>query len=238
MSSKSGYSETLRTQIRWFAVLSVPILVATGCLAYSGPELFQRFFGNYSPVLIILAVICIGASAGWFLFTRMDIMMVVVDEWARGLLFSGIGATLIVLPTILVDTFQPFPEDMNVAVPAALLFYPIMGYVVEITFHLVPLSILLLVVSKATDVGDAPRQFWTCAAIAATLEPGFQIWAGATEQGWTWKSIYLGVHLFLFSVVQFYVLKRFGFVHMFLFRMTYYLHWHILWGTLRTSLLF
>jgi hypothetical protein len=238
MNPEPGHSNSLRAQMRLFAVMSIIVLVATGILSQSNIDLFQRFFGTYYPPAIILVVACLGAAAVWFLSMRTQFVMMVPGRWARGLLFSTMVATMLVLPTILVDMVRPFSEDMNAALPEALLFYPIMGYVVEITFHLVPLALLLGFAGRLFYWKDTSGFFWICAPLVATLEPGFQVWAGWTDQGWSWQATYLSVHLFLFNLLQFYALRQFGFVHMYLFRMVYYLHWHILWGTARLSLLF
>ncbi|WOF74531.1 hypothetical protein QMT40_002185 [Parvibaculaceae bacterium PLY_AMNH_Bact1] len=229
---------SLPVQLAWFVGLSTCVLIATAALAQSDVDLFQRFFGTYSPLLVVSGVICVGAVLLMFLNANVQMAVVIPDVWGRGVLVCVLGASLFVLPTILVDALQPFSEDLNVTLPSAFLFYPVMGFVVEVLFHLLPLSIALFFLIYILSVGDASRRFWIAACVAAGLEPAFQIWVGAAREGLTWKSVYLGVHLFLFGLGQLYVLKSYGFLHMFLFRMVYYLHWHILWGTLRLSLLF
>jgi len=229
---------SLPRQVAWFAGLSTFVLIATVTLEHSDADLFQRFFGDYSPLLIVFSLVGLGAASLVFLNAHAHATVATPAVWGRALLFSVIGASLFVVPTILVDILQPFPEHLNVMPPPALLFYPVMGFVVEVLFHLLPLSLALFVLNYVLPFGDVSRRFWVAACVAAALEPAFQVWVGLAREGLTWKSVYLGGHLFLFGLVQLYVLKSFGFVHMFLFRMVYYLHWHILWGALRLSLLF
>lgn len=225
-------------QLVWFASLSAFVLIATVVVAHADAETFRRFFGSSSPVLVVSGVVVAGAVLLAFLNAQVRVAVVMPGVWGRAALVCMVGGTVFVVPTILVDVFQPFSEDLNVGLPSALLFYPVMGFVVEIVFHLLPMAMALLVLNYVLPISDVARQFWFAAGIAAALEPAFQIWVGAASEGLTWKSVYLGGHLFLFGLAQLYVLRSFGFVHMFLFRMVYYLHWHILWGTLRLSLLF
>ncbi len=238
MNNHPRYSDRPRSQMVWFSALSVLVLIATVGAASADPDLFQRFFGSVSPIGIILAAICVGGLSAWYLSAGAGILVLAPGVWARGLLFSAICASLFALPTIFVDVIAPFPEGLNVGLPSALFYYPVMGFVVEVLFHLLPLSVFLFLATCLTIGVEGSHRFWICALMVAALEPAFQVWVGVTAQGWSWKSVYLGVHLFLFGVVQMFILRRFGFMHMFLFRMVYYLHWHILWGTLRLSLLF
>ena len=127
---------SLRVQLVWFACLSCLVVGAAAVLTYADAKTFQRFFGSISPVLVVSALAAIGAVLSVFLNARAQVAVVMPGVWARGGLFCVVGGTLFVVPTILVDLLQPFPEDLNVALPSALLFYPVMGFVVEIVFHL------------------------------------------------------------------------------------------------------
>ena len=44
--------------------------------------------------------------------------------------------------------------------------------------------------------------------------------------------------VFVIAVLQLYVFRRFDFASMYSFRLVYYAWWHILWGTIRLSVLF
>ena len=48
----------------------------------------------------------------------------------------------------------------------------------------------------------------------------------------------MGLHLFVFGMIQLSLFKRYGFVAMYTCRLAYYAVWHIIWGYLRLQLLF
>ena len=54
---------------------------------------------------------------------------------------------------IIADFFIRYPEDINVPVPEALLFYPAVGFVAEIAFHVLPLALLLFVLAPLIPPG-------------------------------------------------------------------------------------
>jgi hypothetical protein len=151
-------------------------------------------------------------------------------------LASGL-AILFALPTILVDISVRFPEDLNILFPQSLLFYPAIAYVVEVLFHLLPLSLLLIVLTSIFKKVDQNKVIWFCILIVALLEPAYQT-IGFIEQYPLWTVIYVGLHVFLFNVVQLSIFKRYDFISMYSFRLVYYILWHIVWGYARLPVLF
>jgi hypothetical protein len=135
---------------------------------------------------------------------------------------------VLTLPAILIDLAIPFPQDLNVPLPEALLFYPAIALVAEVTFHLIPLAVLSVIASRRPS---SPLVFLP--AVAA--EPLFQfaLNSGATLQSW----LVLG-NVSLISAVQIWLFLRFGAGSMIALRLIYYLCWHVLWGLQRQSLLF
>jgi len=71
---------------------------------------------------------------------------------------------------------------------------------------------------------------WFCIILASFLEPIFQL-------GWGF-SVYVGLYVFAFNLLELYVFRRYDFVSMYSFRLVYYIHWHIVWGYVRLQLLF
>jgi hypothetical protein len=51
-------------------------------------------------------------------------------------------------------------------------------------------------------------------------------------------NVYMWIHLFVFNFLQMLVFKRYDFLKMYMFRLVYYLLWHIVWGSVRLGLLF
>lgn len=167
---------------------------------------------------------------GWFEIRR--------DGRGRaGALAATLLATVLVPPVIVVDVLGGFPRDLNVAVPEALLFYPTIALVAEVAFHLAPLALLLGLLGRLRDRLGPGRTVWIAIVVASSIEPVFQVVLAGGESP-TWAVGYVGVHLAAFGLVGLYLFKRYDFLTLYLFRIVYYLHWHILWGVARLELLF
>jgi hypothetical protein len=138
---------------------------------------------------------------------------------------------------ILVDRRAPFPADINVSFPYSLTFYPAIGYVVEILFHVLPFCLLYFILGALVGESSSIRLTWLIILIVVLIEPVFQVslTAGQNSNG---VIAYLGLHLFLINLVQLLLFRRYDFITMYSFRLSYYALWHILWGHLRLSLLF
>jgi hypothetical protein len=62
------------------------------------------------------------------------------------------------------------------------------------------------------------------------------VWGTAASPGWA--NAYVGVHLLAFNPIAVVLLRSFGVLRALVFRVSYYVVWHILWGALRLDLLF
>lgn len=225
-----------RSQYRIFIGLSLVVAVLTGILYFSDNHIFQRFFGDLSTLLIIVLIILLGfillsflLSRGWF---------VIYNQINRnGLLLASGLAILFALPTILVDISVRFPEDLNILFPQSVLFYPAIAYVVEVLFHLLPLSVLLILLTSIFNKVDQNKVLWFCIPIVSLLEQAYQT-IGFIGQYPLWTVIYVGLHVFLFNVVQLSIFKRYDFISMYSFRLVYYILWHMVWGYARLQVLF
>ncbi len=148
----------------------------------------------------------------------------------RGLSWRAVAmlGAVFVLPPVAIDLALPLPRDLNVLWPGALVFYPVAGFAAEVVFHLLPLAIMaVLLRQKSLPV-------WAFAP-AVLAEPLFQ---ALVAGGLTMQGILAAVHVAAFSAVQIWVFQRRGFLAMYALRMVFYLFWHILWGSLRLTLLF
>jgi hypothetical protein len=198
---------------------------------------FEPYFGDAHPVVVVTVVLLLGLAAvthlgsrGWFV-NRAD------APGPHGRFGAALIATLLAALMITIDAIAvPFSADINVPVPQALLFYPVMALVVEVVFHLVPLTLLLVVVERLATHLAEQRRVWASVLAVALLEPVFQVSFAADAP--LWMAVYLPLHLYVFNVVQLWLFKRHDFFTMLAFRLIYYLHWHILWGHLRLQLLF
>jgi len=217
-------------------VLSAGQIGAAAILRTTGSSYFHRFFGGLDPVLVAALACAFGAgSLAWLRRHRWFEIHRAGAGW-RAFLPVAAAATALALVMILFDVFVTFPADINVPPPDSLLFYPLMGYVVECAFHAMPLALLLTLVRTNTD----PRAgvFWLIVVVVALLEPVFQTRAAPPAGFPLWASAYVGLHIFAINLIQLVVFTRRGFVSMYGFRLVYYLWWHIVWGWLRLGLLF
>jgi hypothetical protein len=87
---------------------------------------------------------------------------------------SSILATLFGVAVILVDWGFQLPYS-HVSPPQSFLFYPTMAVVAETVFHVLPLSLRLVVLSLLFDGQDPTRLVWLCIVLASCPEPIFQL---------------------------------------------------------------
>jgi hypothetical protein len=221
-----------------FMVLSTIILGVvgmTGVLNFSNPFLFQRFISEINPIAAILLSGILGMlslsyllSKGWFsIYKKENLKGSFRYAWLV-VVFASIA--------IFIDWEIVYPADMNIPFPESLLFYPVMGFFVEMLFHVLPLTVLLFLLTSIFKNTNREKLMWLCIVIVAMLEPVYQILF--MESFPTWAITAVGIYLFLFNLTQLFIFKKFNFVSMYLFRLIYYLIWHIGWGYFRLELLF
>lgn len=194
---------------------------------------FERFIGGVSPVLAV----AVAGAAGIGALTTLDSAgWVGTDPSRKGfarssLLAIGLGAAI-----ILADSALGFGEGINVTWPASLLFYPVMAFIAEVAFHLVPLA-LIVVVSSRWSLRGAAATVGPIAAVAL-IEAVYQVLGSATAGVSRWLLAYLLVHMVAFAIAGLTALRGYGFGAMMWLRLVYYAIWHVAWGVLRLELLF
>jgi hypothetical protein len=227
-----------RRDIFVIAVFSACAVAAAAMLAGDPAVPFASFFGPIPPVMAALIVVAVAAAAHIVLRALGAFYLFRVETPRRGLVLAALAAPVLAVPTIIADLTWNFPPGINVAPPQAFLFYPLMGYVAETAFHLVPLSLVLLAARLVTGARPSGRIVWAAIAVAAVVEPVFQASGIFGTGSVAALEIFMLAHLMAFSVVLLALYRRYGFVTAFAFRLVYYLVWHILWGTARLQILF
>jgi len=117
--------------------------------------------------------------------------------------------------------------------------FPAIGFIAETVFHLVPLAVftLLLRFIPASVIRKATSRTWIALLLAALAEPLFQVvllhFSSTYDTG---VLLFVGIHVYLFSLVQLILFRRWGFTAMFAMRLAYYFIWHIAWGWIRIGL--
>jgi hypothetical protein len=200
-------------------------------LALARPDLLRPYFGPAPPALAAGSVALVGLMSLRYLTRtagfpqRLPTCATVPGLFA---IAAAFGAAIIVA-----DIALHYPRDLNAPLPWALLFYPAIGYVAEVVFHLTPLALVLAVLARGA--APSPRARWIAMALARLAEPAFQTYAAGQFDA---RTAYTFVHVLAFSVVQLLVFGRHGFAAMFALRLAYYAIWHIGWGAARLHLLF
>ena len=226
----------MRQQFQAFAGLSLAILGLTELGFLINRRLFQPYFADVHPLMIVFLLILLGILLMTFLVSRHS-FTVLSSTTARERLVGFAFATGFALIAILVDIGVKFPASMNILFPESLLFYPVIGFCVEIVFHVLPLSILILIFGWLFPT-ERTKILWLSLGIVSLIEPAFQAISGFSENVPAWVLAWIGVHVFLINLLQLVIFKRNGFVWMYLFRLVYYVFWHVAWGYFRLRILY
>jgi hypothetical protein len=225
-----------RPQFLVYIAISLAVTICTAILYYYDSDIYEPFFGRLNPPLVVFLISLVGLvllsillSRGWFSIYLQNF---------RGLAVAGGLALLFAVLMILVDSQSPLPEDINRPLPQALFFYPTIAFVVEILFHVLPLTLLLLLFDFLPWDLRFEKIIWPTILLVALLEPFFQLTMPSNRSGGTWLTGFITLHIFLINFTQLALFKRYDFVTMYSFRLVYYLFWHIIWGVLRLRILF
>ena len=214
-----------------FLLISLVAIALTAWQAQIDRSVFERFFAAMNPVWVVAGTAAVGALALAYLRAVSELAVFGPGAWTDAVPFIAWVVPLFAVAAIGADLLFRYSEDMNVAMPAALRFYPAIAVVVEIALHAVPIAVLVAIFGAPTGF-DAT--LWRIALPVAALEAVLQaVYAPSIP-----LSVFSAIHLLAFGVVQVWTFWRFGFVSMLGFRLAYYLVWHLAWGTARLSLLF
>ena len=213
------------------------IILLAGILHFSGSMAFYRFIGKLHPLLFAIFIITLGV-AGLSLLVKRRWYSIWKQKNLNGILYGSSLALPFGFIIIMVDLLAVLPEDVNILFPESLLFYPLMGFAAEILFHVVPLAIVLLVLTFFFKQLPDRTIIWVSILIVAAIEPAYQIYYGFSEEVKFWVTAYVGLHIFAINICQLVIFRRFDFVSMLTFRLTYYALWHIGWGYFRLQLLY
>lgn len=227
----------LGPQIRTLSIVAGAAILATAALRILSPVVFERFIGPLEPMLVTVTASAVALAAAPALIRRGWLILRVrtagESRWKIPLYALPFAAV-----AILVDRITPFPATINVPFPLSLLFYPAAGFVAEAVAHMAPLALLLAVIARTRDRADSTGIIWISTLAVAVLEPVYQFAAMGPDALPGWAAAVVTANIYLINVVELRLFRRFDFLAMFTFRLSYYLLWHIAWGHARLSLLF
>jgi hypothetical protein len=194
---------------------------------------FERLFGGIRPALVVLSAGAIGGACLEVLRRVGGFEILRRSSTVRGVAVGARLAVALAVAGVVADLILRYPEGINAPMPVALAFYPSVGLVAEVVFHLLPLALVLLLPLRHRL--GVPLTTRVAIVVAAAAEPTFQVFFGSGSPAIT---IYTWAHVFAISMLQLYVFRRYDFVSMHSFRLVYYACWHVAWGVIRLDLLF
>jgi hypothetical protein len=196
------------------------------------PEFFRPYLADVGVAVTVGVLALVGLVA----IAALRVNGAFFKSWKlskRALIRGGLVVAAFALSAIVADAALRFPHDINVPVPWSLLFYPAIAFVVEVTFHVIPLALALTVLRA-----QSPALVIACAIAVALIEPLFQVRDALAAGNFTPIGVFTFAQVFAFNLFELHVFRRFGFAPMYATRLLYYLCWHVLWGTARLWLLF
>lgn len=224
-----------KEQYRILLGFTLIILSCLILLDHFKDSIFERFIGELNP---IITGSCIAVSG--FVFLSFLISKTTLSIYKKAHLKRTFGLLKWLIPILLVTLFIDlnivYPEDMNIPYPESLVFYPVIAFFVEIVFHILPFTILLIFLSPLFKTKNNNLLWWILIVFVSLLEPSYQVFFMETYP--IWALVILWINLYLFNVLQLYVFWRCDFISMFIFRLAYYAVWHIVWGHYRLEFLF
>ena len=222
-----------------YTVFTIITLVVTlsAIKAVSGQaSAFQRYLGGIHPLIMIFILYIAGMVMISVLMRDGEFAVFRKGDY-KGILTAAALTIPFAIVVTIVDMNWPFPKDMNVPYPHSIFFYPAIGYIVDILFHLLPFGLLYILLGKIFPSTDGDWIIWVCILGAAIFEPALQVvYAGSSDSPGI--PVFVAVHLLLINIVQLILFVKFDFLSMYSFRLVYYLWWHIIWGYMRLGILF
>lgn len=222
-------------QLGLFLLVSLGAAGATGLLARTHPALFWPHFQEFPPLLAVVLLAAAGAACVHRLASHDGFPVFAGEPGVKGFIRAATLAPLFALSAIAADLVFRFPAGLNVRWPQSVLFYPAMGYVAELLFHVLPVAVPAAILKLLFQKGG--RLLVLIPLLVTTLvEPALQ-WSLAGEPA-SWEGAWFWLHHFLFNLVQAHLFWRYDFLSMLSLRLIYYAYWHIGWGAARLHLLF
>jgi hypothetical protein len=213
--------------------LLVFTVLCAAALSLTPDRPFTPYFGRLPPSVALLVLNLLGAGALYRLQGRFGLRILDRARSPRAPLKMLLIVPLFAVPAILIDLFVGFPREINVSLPQALLFYPAIASAAEVTFHLIPLVVVLSIAKALFKHANATAVLRIGNASAAMVEPALQLYWGTRDPAFAAATLASTPHILAFNVFELHLFRRHDFLTMYASRLVYYLCWHILWGTAR-----
>lgn len=212
--------------------VSVVVVLSMAGLAFYSDVDLERYFGALDPILAAAVACALGFFALRVLQNRYFICVIRTRLPARHRVGAGLAAVPFMVAVTWADLALHFPADISVELPVAFVFYPAMGLIAQLLLHVAPFALFLSILSWLFGSWPLRARVWASLVPAACFEAAFQI-APSTSGGAGVLGAFVAAQLFVFGIVELYLLYRQDFLSMVIFRFTYYAYWHFLWGAFR-----
>jgi hypothetical protein len=218
------------------AVISAAVLLLMHLQLRTGADPYRYFFGPIPTVPLFFYLIGLGFILT-AVITRTTPFSIVNAKTPGGVIQAALSAMAFFLLMTLVDIAEPFPSTINLAPPSGIFFYPSIGFVVEILFHLLPFTLIWIATSRIGPDKDQRTFTLLSMFVVASIEPVFQSLISPASASLAKE---IGVFLIIYGInaQSLLLFTRSGFVSMYTLRLVYYLFWHIIWGYFRLNILF
>jgi len=222
----------------WAAVASAIAWTVLVLLSIEGTADLGAYLGDRAPWLVAAVVCAGGLFAMKILYRTAGFALLRPAATKRGFLMASLAVVPFAAGVTIADLVWRFPENINVPLPQAALFYPAIGFVAQLALHVIPLALLLA--AGRMVPGDSERRWWIwlCIVLVSAIEAAIQVASAIDGGGQAAMVAYVAVSLWLFGVVELSLYRRFDFLTMYVFRLVYYGYWHLVWGSLRLEWLF
>lgn len=212
-----------------FAILVGSAIIFTCISIYLEEGVFEKFLGDLQPVPVLLPVGFAGFAGLQYTARNTGIQPLDIHI-GREIRYPVLAALGFGMAIIVIDLLASLPPDINIAFPASLFFYPAIGLIAELFFHVLPIALFVFIFNTFRLFPEAKKRLIAALLLTAFIEPLYQVNFMHQPAGIT---IIIGLHILLINLVQMWVFRRSGLYSMYLLRISYYLIWHIGWGWLR-----
>ena len=214
-------------------LLSAGAIAAAVTFQRLGSDAYKVVPGVVNPVVTTVAACLLGLAGLRILGRRRWCQLAGASR--ESYLAAVLLGTVLPIPMLVVDVLGGFPRALNVSAPASFLFYPAVAVVAEFIFHVTPLAFVAVAAALVSEADERART--VAMTVAALPEPVLQVAWGAAHSP-AWANGCVGLQLLIFNLIGLRLFQRHGFFAAYLYRLSYYLVWHILWGYLRLGVLF
>jgi hypothetical protein len=195
---------------------------------------FDIYFGPLHPLLAGLLIFVTGTLSIYYLLKNSNFVVYGIGKH-QGVFRSFLPTFILAAIIILVDLQGGYSQDINVIFPNSLLFYPLMGFIAETVFHILPITLIIWLQPKTTKNKKLFNLTLPLIILISIIEPIFQVILG---QNTPWVEIYQSFHIFVINYLGLRIFEKYDFLSMYSFRICYYLLWHVIWGYLRLKIIF